>query len=178
MSVTMSSSGLKMPRLPGDLSEADPRDLYLVIGETFAGYASALDDDQLERWPEYFVEAAVYKVIPRENYDNDLPLAVMYCANRRMMLDRVAHIRETAMFGPRRHRHVSGDIRITGIAGDTVEVCSNYAVFETTRDVKTSVFNVGRYVDKMVVVDGGLKFKERLCVFDSSLIPTSLIYPI
>ncbi|MFM1814675.1 MAG: hypothetical protein RLZ98_1370 [Pseudomonadota bacterium] len=172
------SAGLKLPHLPDNLGTASLADLHFVISQTFAAYTNALDDDELERWPDFFVDETIYKVIPRENYDNNLPLAVMYCANRRMMLDRVAHIRETAMFAPRRHRHVSGDIRITGIDGNTVGVNSNYAVFETTRDVKTQVFNVGRYIDQMVVVDGGLKFRQRYCVFDSSLIPTSLIYPV
>jgi hypothetical protein len=29
-----------------------------------------------------------------------------------------------------------------------------------------------------VVVDGSLKFKEKLLIFDSELIPNSLIYPL
>jgi hypothetical protein len=30
----------------------------------------------------------------------------------------------------------------------------------------------------VVVVDGRLKFKEKLVIFDSELIPTSLVYPL
>ncbi len=174
----MSGVSLKSAMLPANFQKVQLPDLYLAIQMLFADYTSALDDDRLEDWPNFFVEDAVYKVIPRENYDNDLPLALMYCANRRMLLDRVAHIRETAMFQPRRHRHVSGDVRVTSVERKTVKVNSNYAVFETTHDVKTTVFNVGRYVDTLVIVEGELKFKERLCVFDSSLVPTSLVYPI
>lgn len=42
----------------------------------------------------------------------------------------------------------------------------------------TRVFSVGRCHDKLVVADGRLKFKEKLVVFDSELIPNSLIYPL
>lgn len=174
----MSGAGLYLPRLPVDVASVELSSLTLAIRHIFAAYAHALDDDRLEQWPEFFVEDGIYKVIPRENHENDLPLAVMYCANRRMMIDRVSHIRETAMFAPRRMRHVGGDVLITGVGEETVEVTSNYAVFETMRDSKTTVFNVGRYIDTLVVRDGRLLFKTRLCVFDSSLIPTSLIYPI
>jgi 3-phenylpropionate/cinnamic acid dioxygenase small subunit len=37
---------------------------------------------------------------------------------------------------------------------------------------------VGRCHDKLVDVGGSLKFKERLVVFDSELIPASLVYPL
>jgi salicylate 5-hydroxylase small subunit len=40
------------------------------------------------------------------------------------------------------------------------------------------VFNAGRYIDRLVRADGRLLFASRLCVFDSELIPNSIIYPI
>jgi salicylate 5-hydroxylase small subunit len=55
---------------------------------------------------------------------------------------------------------------------------ANYAVFRTKVDQVSTVFNVGRYLDTVVDTADGLKFKQRLCVFDSELIPNSIIYPI
>ena len=49
---------------------------------------------------------------------------------------------------------------------------------ETLQDELTRVFNTGQYHDKLVVEDGKLKFREKVCVFDSTLIPNSLIYPL
>jgi salicylate 5-hydroxylase small subunit len=40
------------------------------------------------------------------------------------------------------------------------------------------VFNVGRYIDVVERTSAGLRFRSRICVFDSELIPTSIIYPI
>jgi salicylate 5-hydroxylase small subunit len=37
---------------------------------------------------------------------------------------------------------------------------------------------VGRYIDTIVQTPEGLKFAERLCVYDSEMIPNAIIYPI
>lgn len=51
-----------------------------------------------------------------------------------------------------------------------------YLALETLLDETTRVFNTGQYRDKLVVADGRLKFREKICVFDSLLVPNSLIY--
>ena len=51
-------------------------------------------------------------------------------------------------------------------------------VFRTKPNQLTTVFNVGRYLDVVRQTPDGLKFESRLCIFDSDLIPNSLIYPI
>ena len=51
-------------------------------------------------------------------------------------------------------------------------------MFRTKLDGPSTVFNVGRYIDTVVQTPAGLKFAERLCVFDSEMIPNALIYPI
>ena len=55
------------------------------------------NDGALERWPEFFTEACVYKVIPRENVEQGLPVALIYCESRDMLVDRVVAMRETAL---------------------------------------------------------------------------------
>ncbi len=58
-------------------------------------------------------------------------------------------------------------------------VCeSNYAVFRTKLSELTTVFNVGRYLDTVVRTDAGWRFAARLCIYDSEMIPNSIIYPI
>ena len=63
------------------------------------------------------------------------------------------------------------NIRILGWQDGWLEVRVNYAAFETLRDELTRVFSVGRCHDKLVDVGGSLKFKEKLVIFDSELIP-------
>jgi 3-phenylpropionate/cinnamic acid dioxygenase small subunit len=163
---------------PGDLQRLSQSELRCELEALTAAYVHALDDADLERWPDFFTEDCVYKVIPRENYENGLPLAIWYCQGRGMLQDRVTAIRETQLFAPRVLRHVTGNALVQGREDGVLRTVTNYAVYESTLDRASEVFNVGRYLDRIVVADGRLKFAEKLCVFDTSVIPTSLIHPI
>jgi salicylate 5-hydroxylase small subunit len=55
---------------------------------------------------------------------------------------------------------------------------ASYAVFRTKLSQLTTVFNVGRTLDEIVQTEHGLRFQSRLVIYDSELIPNSLIYPI
>lgn len=72
---------------------------------------------------------------------------------------------------------VSG-IRVLRIRDGAIEVRANYLALETLQDELTRVLNAGQYRDTLVVEQGRLKFKEKLCIFDSVLVPNSLVYPL
>ena len=152
--------------------------LRFEIEDLYAEYADVLDTEDLERWPELFVEDAFYDVIPRENYVRDMPLAIMRCESRAMMQDRVRAIRETLMFEPRYVRHLISSFRIAANGDGEIDVTANYAVLETLPDEMTKVLNACRYVDMLVREDGKLRFKQNRCVYDSSVLPNSLVYPV
>ena len=102
----------------------------------------------------------------------------MRCESRAMMQDRVRAIRETLMFEPRYIRHLISSIRITPEDDGTVSVTANYAVLETLMDEMTKILNAGRYVDRLVRENKKFRFKEKRCVYDSSVVPNSLVYPV
>lgn len=154
------------------------RDLRLELEELYADYVACLDEERLEEWPEFFTDDAVYRIIPRENFERGLPIATLHCESKGYLQDRVVAIRQTAVYAPRYMRRLVTNIRILGWKDGWLEGRANYAAFETLRDELTRVFSVGRCHDKLVVVDGRLKFKEKLVIFDSELIPNSLVYPL
>jgi 3-phenylpropionate/cinnamic acid dioxygenase small subunit len=161
----------------------DVQDLRFEIENLYAAYVECLDDGALERWPEFFTEECLYKIIPRDNFERGLPLAVMLCESRGMLRDRVAAVRQTSVYAPRSLRHLVSSIRIEpveppGPEPSPIAVRANYLVLETPHGEETRVFNTGKYLDRVVREGGALKFKEKLCVFDSVLVPGSLIYPI
>jgi anthranilate 1,2-dioxygenase small subunit len=156
----------------------DPRELRYEVEELYYEYVECLDDEEFERWPEFFVEDCLYKIIPRENFERNLPIALMRCESKGMLKDRITTVRETSVYAPRMLRHLLSNIRIKGSDNGQLRVQANYAVLETLSDEETHVFNTGKYVDLVVREEGRLKFKEKLCVFDSILVPGSLIYPI
>jgi 3-phenylpropionate/cinnamic acid dioxygenase small subunit len=157
---------------------AVPVELRLEVEDLLHAYGAALDAMALDRWPEFFIDDCFYQIIPRDNYERGLPLALMRCESKDMLKDRVFAIRETMMYEPRYLRHLISGIRVTGIEGGIMTVEANYAVFETLMDEPTRVFNVGRYLDRVVRQDGELKFAEKHCIFDSLLVLNSIIFPI
>ncbi|QBR03058.1 aromatic-ring-hydroxylating dioxygenase subunit beta [Paraburkholderia pallida] len=151
---------------------------YQQLLALYADYAAALDENQLDKWPEFFTEECIYKVQPRENFERGYPLATLAFESRGMLQDRVYGTTETIFHDPYYQRHVVGAPRILGVDTERIRAEANYAVFRTKPDEISTVFNVGRYVDTIRRTDAGLKFESRVCVFDSEMIPNSLIYPI
>lgn len=154
------------------------RELRLELEELYSAYAACLDEERFEEWPEFFTDDCVYKIVPRENFERGLPLATWFCENKGGLLDRVIAIRKTMMYAPRYVRRLVTGIRIFGWEGETLAVRANYLALETLLDEPTRVFNCGQYRDVLVVVGDRLRFKEKLCIFDSLLVPNSLIYPL
>ena len=155
-----------------------PADLRFEVQDLYDDYVEALDNFEIDLRPEFFTEECFYQVIPRENFDNDLPLATIRCESKGMLKDRVMALHETMLFEPRYLRHLVSNIRVSPESNGVIEARANYAVLETLVDEETRVLNAGRYLDKIVREDGVLKFKEKTCVFDSVLVPNSIVYPI
>ena len=60
-----------------------------LIEDFLLDCAHDLDDDRLEAWPGYFTDDAVYRILPRESHQRNLPLGVLFCEGRGMMGDRI-----------------------------------------------------------------------------------------
>ena len=152
--------------------------LHHEVDQLNAAYAAALDEKLFDAWPDFFVEDARYTVQARENFDRGLPLALMDLESRGMIKDRVYGITQTIYHGPYYTRHVVSPAQVLGVEGHVVKAQANYAVFRTKPAGISEVYNVGRYIDELLRTDAGLRFKSRLCVYDSEMILNSLIYPI
>jgi salicylate 5-hydroxylase small subunit len=151
---------------------------HLALTQLYADYALAVDSGQWDLWPEFFTEECVYKLIPRENHERGFPLCTLSFNSKGMLKDRVYGIQETLYHDPYYQRHVVGAPVVRQVVDGRIHAEANYAVFRTKLDKESTVFNVGRYIDTIVSTSEGLKFAERLCVYDSEMIPTSIIYPI
>src|SRR5262249_7825949 len=136
----------------------DNRDLRDAVEELLHAYVQCIDDDRLEEWPGFFTEKGLYQIVPRENAEQGLPIALMDCDSRGMLQDRVVAHRKANLFAPHVYRHLVSAVRITGQDQEGVTVRSNYAVFRTATDPiqygTTEVYSVGEYRDKIIFVDG------------------------
>jgi salicylate 5-hydroxylase small subunit len=151
---------------------------WFGIQQLYADYTSAVDSGDWDLWPEFFTEQCVYKLQPRENHERGFPLCTLSFTSKGMLKDRVYGIKETLFHDPYYQRHVVGAPIVRKLADGQIHCEANYAVFRTKYDKESCVFNVGRYLDVIVQTPQGLKFAERLCVYDSEMIPNSIIYPI
>ncbi|MES2416067.1 MAG: aromatic-ring-hydroxylating dioxygenase subunit beta [Pseudomonadota bacterium] len=151
---------------------------YFQITQLYADYAKAVDSGDWDLWPEFFTEECSYKLVPRENHERGFPLATLMFESKGMLKDRAYGIRETLFHDPYYQRHVVGSPVIHKADGQRFESEANYAVFRTKLSQESTVFNVGRYIDVIVRTPDGLKFASRHCIYDSEMIPNSIIYPI
>lgn len=151
---------------------------WLGIQQLYADYAIVVDSGQWDQWPEFFTDSCVYKIQPRENHERGFPLATLFLSSKGMLKDRVYGITETIYHDPYYQRHVVSAPVVRKVEDGRIHSEANYAVFRTKYDKESTVFNVGRYMDTIVQTPLGLKFAERICVYDSEMIPNSIIYPI
>lgn len=148
------------------------------VEDLIYAYVQCIDDGDLEHWPDFFTDPCVYKVIPRENVDLGLPAAVMFCDSRGMLRDRIVALRKANIYAPHFYRHVVSNVRVLGEADGEIQAQANYVVFQTLLDGETRIYNAGKYVDRIVRVDGALRFREKLCVFDTNRVQTLMVTPI
>ncbi|WP_395320371.1 aromatic-ring-hydroxylating dioxygenase subunit beta [Variovorax sp. UC74_104] len=151
---------------------------YFELSQLYAGYAHAVSSSQWELWPEFFTEDCSYRLQPRENHERGFPLATLSFESKGMLKDRVYGIRETLFHDPYYQRHVVGAPVVRKAEPGRIESEANYAVFRTKLSELSTVFSVGRYIDVVVRTEQGLKFASRQVIYDSEMIPNSVIYPI
>jgi len=153
-------------------------DTWMALNRLYAEYGAAVDAQDWDQWISLFVEDCDYRVQPRENHERGLPLATLALISRGMLQDRAYGIKETLFHDPYYQRHVIGAPLVESVADGVIVAQANYAVFRTKLSQETTVFNVGRYLDRIRITPEGLRFAQRHCIYDSEMIPNSLIYPI
>jgi 3-phenylpropionate/cinnamic acid dioxygenase small subunit len=147
------------------------------LRDFYDDYYSALDDLRLHEWPEFFTKDCIYRIIPRENYEAGYTLSTIYAESRGMLIDRVLGLTRTQMYAPRYYRRFPGVPRIVSREGDSVRMRHNLLVVQTLTDKQTEIVLSAVCHDVVVTDDERLRLRERIVVFDSEMIPNSLIYP-
>ncbi len=153
-------------------------DEHFELLQLQANYASTVDAADWDAWCELFTDDCIYRLVPRENHERGFPLATLSFDSKGMLKDRAYAIRETLFHDPYYQRHVVGVPRVLRVDSGRIHCESNYAVFRTKLSDVSTVFNVGRYLDEVVRTPQGLRFASRVAVYDSEMIPNSIIYPI
>lgn len=143
-----------------------------------AEYARAIDDDRLEAWPEFFLERCLYKVTTADNHRKGLEAGIIYAESKAMLQGRVSALRKANIYERQRYRHVLGLPAILAQEADAVRSESPFLIARIVRDGHTDLFATGRYIDRIAVHAGELKFVERIVVCDSARFDTLVALPL
>ncbi|AMP12439.1 anthranilate 1,2-dioxygenase small subunit AndAd [Collimonas pratensis] len=152
--------------------------LWFELHQLQEAYVHALDNDRLEEWPEFFTDDCLYEIIPRENADAGLPIGIIYCDSKRMLRDRVLSLRHANIYEAHSYRHMTSGLMIKAIDADTAETESSYVVIQTLQDGVSTVYQAGRYIDRVVRTAAGWRYAKRRVVYDTLRVATLLATPI
>src|SRR6201993_2066831 len=94
----------------------------LELEALYTDYVHCLDDDELERWPDFFTEDCFYRVTSAENYEAGMPLGLIHATSRNMLKARVGAWRKANIYEPQRYRHLVSSIKIVEELAETLDV--------------------------------------------------------
>jgi anthranilate 1,2-dioxygenase small subunit len=149
-----------------------------AIARLMTQYVHAIDNDELERWPQFFTAQGMYQIIPRTAYEQGHPVGVWFCDNRDMLEDRVSSVREVNVFEPHVYRHIIGPAEILEFSDGVYRTQSSYIVVRTMHDGEMCVFSAGRYVDEIVIEQDVALLQKRIVVTDSARFDTLVVIPL
>jgi anthranilate 1,2-dioxygenase small subunit len=168
-----------MSTATSELAGAETADalLRLRVEDLLSRYERAIDDDDLESWPDFFTEHCEYGIWPRENDEAGLPMPLMLCHGRGMLTDRVVAHREANIFAPHVYRHFHSGLSVDR-TGEGIQAVSNYLVVRTLQDGESHIYQTGRAIDTIVQDNEHLLFARRRIIYDTLRVQTLLVTPI
>lgn len=146
-----------------------------AVYDLFAEYGALIDAAKYDEWLGLFAAECRYQIIPRENFDRDLPVALVFCDSRAMLEDRIRALREANKYNIHTDRHVIG---LPRILSDALGVEAPFAVYQTDQEGETRLFATGLYRDRLEASGNGLKFCDKLILLDTFAIPSLLATPL
>ncbi len=155
-------------------------ELQLTVENLLARYVHAIDEGRLEDWPELFVETGRYRITTAENFERNLPLAIVYADSRAMLRDRVTALKHANVYEAQRYRHTVTSTLVARQDEGTARAVSHFQVLRIMHTGETVLFASGRYLDLIRLNGSGGKpqFEERIVVCDSRRFDTLLAIPL
>jgi anthranilate 1,2-dioxygenase small subunit len=154
-------------------------DQYREAAELITSYGHAIDEGEIDLWPQFFTTKGVYHITTKENYDAGLPIGIMRCVGRGMMIDRVRAFHTANIFEPHSYNHMVG---YPMLSCDKTTGCvtarSNFQIVRIMETGRMDLFATGKYLDVIQKEGGSLKFRERIVVLDSRNVDILLVVPL
>lgn len=146
-----------------------------AVTDLLAEYGALIDMARFDEWLDLFAEECRYQIVPRENFDRGLPVALVFCDSRAMLEDRIRALREANKYNIHTDRHVIG---LPRIADDKLTVEAPFAVYQTDQEGETRLFATGLYRDRLQSSGQRLKIRDKLILLDTFAVPSLLATPL
>ena len=150
----------------------------LAVQALLAEYGGLLDLGRYDDWLGLVAAECRYEVVPRENYDSGLPVALILCDSRAMLEDRIAALRQANKYNIHTDRHLIGLPRIVAAEAGRIEIEAPFAVYQTDPEGATILFATGLYRDRLEYAGDALRIAEKLVLLDTFAVPTLLATPL
>lgn len=130
--------------------------------------AALLDEWRLQEWLALLTEDATYEVPSTDTPDGDARTTLFIIAdNMERIRSRVNQLLGKSAWAENPHsrtRRFISNVRIREVAGDSLRVTANFAVYRMRSELVDTY--VGRYEYTIVWRDGGLKIRQRRAILD------------
>jgi anthranilate 1,2-dioxygenase small subunit len=150
----------------------------LAVQALLAEYGALLDLGRYDDWLALFAARCRYEVMPRENDDAGLPVALILCDSRAMLEDRIAALRQANKYNIHTDRHIIGLPRIIAAGPGHIDIEAPFAVYQTDQEGETVLFATGLYRDRLERDGEALRVAEKLVLLDTFAVPTLLATPL
>ena len=133
--------------------------------------ARLVDERKYMDWMELFAEDGEYSAITYENLSHK-GLRLFRDSGKQALYERVAYLMGVWQVPRGNTLHLVTNTEVSvGETADAVTATSNFLLTRTADLEHTVLHAAGRYLDRFERVDGAWKFKSRLVVVDSNLLP-------
>jgi anthranilate 1,2-dioxygenase small subunit len=149
-----------------------------ALYDLFAAYGALIDLGQFDQWLALFAPQCSYHIMPRENHEQGLPAALVFCDTRAILEDRIAALHDANKYNIHSDRHLIGLPRLIEEEGDAAFAEAPFAVYQTDQEGESRLFATGLYKDRLVIEAGGLKFRDKLVLVDTYAVPSLLATPL
>jgi 3-phenylpropionate/cinnamic acid dioxygenase small subunit len=156
------------------------REIREQLEELQIQYVRALDLRDMEGWVRCFHEESSYVCIPRENVEQELPLALMMDDTFGRVRDRANYVTTVwaGTFEDYTTRHFVQRLSHRKIGPDLYASESNFMVAYITAAGDSQILVAGMYEDTITLAGGEPKFASKRAVIDTVVTPRYLVYPV
>lgn len=162
------------------MSKVSPANKEL-IEDLSSEYIAALNDFNMDNWLACFSQQGQYILTSEENIRRGLPIAFMLDDCYARLKDRVKQVMEIQYDSSEHYqmRHFTQLISATELKTGEFKANYNFSVYYTPRDTnQTETLCVGRYEDTIVIESGEARFKKRVAIVDTNVLPRYVVYPV